>query len=467
MFNTDLLPWSLILQHLSGRLVQGDLTSRAWGVSTDSRTINKGNLFVALSGPHFDGRTFLSQAFERGAAGALISGPCSLDSIPASRIIIEVEDPLNALGDLARIWRKPFSVPVVGLTGSNGKTTTKEMLAGILEPTGSTLKNPGNLNNLVGLPLTLLGLGPEHRFAVLEMGMNRSGEIRRLSAIAAPTVGLITNIGPAHLEGLGSLEAIARAKGELFEALSSEDWAVVNQNDPRILELATVCRSQNITFGLDPRAEVRAEDIQPTSSGLDFWLCAQGHRRKIRLPLPGRHNVGNALAAAAAALVLGLSLDRIQEGLEGFSPPAQRLQIRVGSQGAHLLDDSYNANPASMEAALKTFQLLRQDQRGGLVLGDMLELGTWSKTAHGEIGNQVGRMGVDYLLTIGDQTPALRAEALQGNRPPGKAVHCRSLQELLEQLDRLIQAGDWILIKGSHGMGLATIVKGLQSEERG
>jgi UDP-N-acetylmuramoyl-tripeptide--D-alanyl-D-alanine ligase len=466
LFNTGLFPWSLILQHLSGRLVQGNLASRAWGVSTDSRTINKGNLFVALSGPQFDGRTFLSQAFERGASGALISGPCSLDSIPASKIIIEVEDTLNALGDLARNWRKPFSIPVVGLTGSNGKTSTKEMLAGILEPTATTLKNPGNLNNLIGLPLTLLGLGPEHRFAVLEMGMNRSGEIRRLSAIAGPTVGLITNIGPAHLEGLGSLEAIARAKGELFEALSPEDWAIVNQDDPRILELATVCRSRKITFGLDPLAEVRADDVQPTSSGLGFWLYARGHRRKIRLPLPGRHNVGNALAAAAAALVLGLSLDQIQQGLERFSPPQHRLEIRVGSQGVRLLDDSYNANPSSMAAALETFQLLRQEQRGGLVLGDMLELGAYSPQAHGEIGAQVGRLGVDYLVTIGEHTSTLRAKALQGSRPPVKAVHCGSLEELRERLGRLIAAGDWILIKGSHGMGLTTIAEALQAEEQ-
>ena len=262
MFDTGLLPWSLILKNLSGRLVQGDLNSQARGVSTDSRTIQKGNLFVALAGPHFDGRAFLPQAFERGAVGALISGRWSLDSIPDPRIIIEVDDTLQALGDLARFWRQPFSLPLVGITGSNGKTTTKEMLAGILEPSGPTLKNPGNLNNLIGLPLTLLGLGPEHRFAVLEMGMNRAGEIRRLSAIAGPTVGLITNIGPAHLEGLGSLEAIARAKGELFEALTREDWAVINQDDPRILELSTRCPSQKITFGLDPRAEVRAEEVR-------------------------------------------------------------------------------------------------------------------------------------------------------------------------------------------------------------
>ena len=467
MFDTALLPWSLILKNLPGRLVQGDFNSQARGVSTDSRTIQEGNLFVALAGPHFDGRAFLSQAFDRGAAGALISGPWSLDSIPDPGIVIEVDDTLQALGDLARIWRQPFSLPLVGITGSNGKTTTKEMLAGILESSGPTLKNPGNLNNLIGLPLTLLGLGPEHRFAVLEMGMNRSGEIRRLSAIAGPTVGLITNIGPAHLEGLGSLEAIARAKGELFEALTREDWAVINQDDPRVLELSTRCSSQKITFGLDPRAEVRAEEVRLNSAGLIFWLCAQGQRREIRLPLPGRHNVGNALAAAAAALVLGLSLDRIQGGLEGFSPPAHRLQIRIGSQGVHLLDDSYNANPASLKAALETFQLLRQEQRGGLVLGDMLELGASSRTAHQEIGTLVGRLGVDYLLTLGERTPALRDEALLGSRPPVQAIHCGSPKELLEQLNRLAQSGDWVLIKGSHGMGPSTVAEALQSEERG
>ena len=467
MFDTGLLPWSLILRNLPGRLVRGDLNSQARGVSTDSRTVQKGNLFVALAGPHFDGRAFLAQAFERGAVGALIFGPWSIDSKPAPGIIIEVDDTLRALGDLARLWREPFSLPLVGITGSNGKTTTKEMLAGILEPSGPTLKNPGNLNNLIGLPLTLLGLGPEHRFAVLEMGMNRSGEIRRLSAIAAPTVGLITNIGPAHLEGLGSLEAISRAKGELFEALSQRDWAVINQDDPRILELSTRCRSQKITFGLDSRAEVRAEEVRLDSTGLVFRLCAQGQRREIRLPLPGRHNVGNALAAAAAALILGFSLDRIQGGLEGFSPPDHRLQIRPGKRGAHLIDDSYNANPASLQAALTTFQSLRQDRRGGLVLGDMLELGGSSQTAHQELGTRIGGLGVDYLVTIGQYTPALMAEALKGNRPPAKAVHCSSPTEVLEQLDRLIQADDWVLIKGSHGMALETIAAALQSEDRG
>jgi len=467
VFNTGVLPWPQILLNLSGRLVQGDLAYPALGVSTDSRTIQPGNLFIALSGPHFDGRTFLSQAFEKGAAGAVVSGPYSRDLTPAHKIIIEVQDTLKALGDLAQLWRQRFSVPVIGLTGSNGKTTTKEMLAGILEPTGVTLKNPGNLNNLIGLPLTLLGLGPEHRFAVLEMGMNRSGEILRLSAIAVPTVGLVTNIGPAHLEGLGSLEAIARAKGELFEALTREDWAVINQDEPRILELSAACQSQKITYGLDPRAEVRADGIQPTASGLGFFLCFQGQRREIRLPLPGRHNVSNALAAAAAALVLGLSIDRIQRGLEGFSPPAHRLQIRPGRRGAHLLDDSYNANPASVQAALTTFQSLRQDRRGGLVLGDMLELGDSSQTAHQEIGTRIGGLGVDYLVTIGQYTPALMAEALKGNRPPAKAVHCSSPTELIEQVDPLIQAGDWVLIKGSHGMALETIAAALQSEERG
>ncbi len=284
MFNTGVLPWPRILSNLSGRLVQGDLALPALGVSTDSRTIQPDNLFVALVGPHFDGRAFVSQAFERGAAGAVVSGLFSWDAMPAQKIIIEVQDTLRALGDLAQLWRRRFSVPVIGLTGSNGKTTTKEMLAGILELTGATLKNPGNLNNLIGLPLTLLGLGLEHRFAVLEMGMNRSGEIRRLSAIAVPTVGLVTNIGPAHLEGLGSLEAIAQAKGELFEALTREDWAVINQDDPRILELSVACQSQKITYGLDPRAEVRAEGIKPTC--LRDWIYSLLSRTAPGNPAP-------------------------------------------------------------------------------------------------------------------------------------------------------------------------------------
>ena len=465
MFNTRDLTWPEIQRELPARLLQGDPVRPALGVSTDSRTTRPDNLFVALKGPHFDGRDYVVQALERGAAGALVTGPISLAGLPSEPLILEVADTLQALGRLAQIWRRRFSLPLIGLSGSNGKTTTKEMTAAILSGRGPALKNPGNLNNLIGLPLTLLTLGPEHRSGVLEMGMNRPGEIRRLAEIADPDVGLLTNIGPAHLEGLGSLEAVARAKGELLEALSAADWAILNRDDDWIMRVADRCPAQKIFFGLDPRAEVRAEEIHLTPEGTRFTLLYRGARQEIRLHLWGDHNVRNALGAAAACLALGLDQEQIRQGLESFSPPPQRFQIRTGLRGSHLIDDCYNANPASVKAALQTFQDLRRGRPGGLVLGDMLELGEFSASFHREIGRLVGDLGVDYLVTLGPEARLLSEEARRGTRPPRQTRSLDSLADVIAGLKDLIAAGDWVLIKGSHGMALEHVVRALSTEQ--
>jgi UDP-N-acetylmuramoyl-tripeptide--D-alanyl-D-alanine ligase len=465
LFNTRDLTWPEIQKELSGRLLQGDCSRPAIGVSTDSRNIQPGNLFIALKGPHFDGRAFVAQALERGAAAALVAGEFPRQDLPSEPAILQVEDTLEALGRLAQAWRRRFSLPLIGLSGSNGKTTTKEMTAAILGGLGPTLKNPGNLNNLIGLPLTLLTLGPEHRSGVLEMGMNRPGEIRRLAEIGDPDLGLLTNIGPAHLEGLGSLEAVARAKGELFEALSARDWAILNRDDEWIMRVSADCMAKKIHFGLDPQAEVRAEGICLTPAGTRFSLRYQGAQREIHLGLWGDHNVRNALGAAAVGLALGISLDRIRQGLETFPPPPQRFQIRPGLRGSQLIDDSYNANPASLKAALQTFQALRQGRSGGLVLGDMLELGEFAVSYHREIGRLVGDLGVDYLVTIGPLAKVLSEEALRGAQPPRQVRHEDSLGEVIESLKKWIGAGDWILIKGSHGMALENVVRALAAEQ--
>lgn len=464
MFNTDKLAWDELISGLSGRLIQGKLTCKASGVSTDTRSLMPENLFVALKGPRFNGHAHVLQAFEKGAAAVLVSESFPKGMVPADKGVIEVEDTLKALGDLAGLWRRKFPVTLIGISGSNGKTSTKEMLAAILELEGPTLKNPGNLNNWIGLPLSLFFLNEDHRFAVMEMGMNHSGEIARLCQIAQPSVGLLTNVGPAHLEAFGTLEAVAKAKGELFEALEQDHWAVTNVDDQRIKELARICRARKITFGLAPEAEVRAEALEISDRGVRFRILFQGEE-EVFLPVQGEHNVSNALGAAATALALGLSLQKVKQGLEHFHLPEHRLQIRKGLWGLRLIDDTYNANPASMKVALKAFDSLRQGKRGGLLLGDMLELGDQALEAHRELGRLIGEMGVDYLLCLGPLSEEVLKEAQKAVRPPLKVFGVMNSKEIIDLLPGIVREGDWVLIKGSHGMDMEAIVRALEDQK--
>lgn len=462
MFSTDKLGWEELITGISGRLIQGDLGRKAAGISTDTRTLRPGDLFVALKGPRFDGHHYIPQAFEKGASAVLVSEP--VKGLLPEQVVIQVNDTLSALGDLSGLWRGKFPVTLIGISGSNGKTTTKEMLATILGQVGPTLKNPGNLNNTIGLPLSLFALNEGHRFAVMEMGMNHLGEIARLCRIAKPSVGLLTNIGPAHLEGLGSLSMVAKAKGELFEALESDHLALVNYDDPRIRDLAESCRALKITFGLHPEAEVRADQLIVTSQGIRFQIFFKGEKAEILLPIQGEHNTSNALGAAATALALGLSLEKVRQGLEGFKPPEHRLEIKKGIKGSWLIDDTYNANPASLKAALKAFESLRQGKRGGLVLGDMLELGDQTIEAHRELGRLIGEMGVETLVTLGPFSLELLSEALKGLRPPRKTLGTQSQKEIIDYLVNLIQEGDLLLFKGSHGMDMEAVVRALEDQ---
>ncbi|MGA3083347.1 MAG: UDP-N-acetylmuramoyl-tripeptide--D-alanyl-D-alanine ligase [Thermodesulfobacteriota bacterium] len=464
MFSTDELVWDELISGLSGRLIQGDLEGKASGVSTDTRTLKAGDLFIALKGPRFNGHDHVRQAFEKGAAAVLVSELTEPGILPADKLVIQVKDTLSALGDLASLWRRKFPVTLIGISGSNGKTTTKEMLAAILEQEGPTLKNPGNMNNWIGLPLSLFSLDGGHRFAVMEMGMNHSGEIARLCQIARPSVGLLTNIGPAHLEGLGTLSAVARAKGELFEALEPDHWGVVNWDDPRIRDLARTCKARKITFGQATEAQVRADRLSLTDRGTRFRILFQGEE-EIFLPIQGAHNISNALGAAATALALGLSLERVRQGLKDFQLPEHRLQIKKGILGVRLIDDTYNANPASMKAALNVFQSLRQGTRGGLVLGDMLELGNQSSEAHKEIGRMIGTMGVDYLLGLGPFSEEMLTEAQSGLNPPQKAFWASDHKKTIDLLRGIIREGDWLLVKGSHGLDMESIVRVLEEQE--
>jgi len=456
----DQLSVETVLAVTKGVLMQGNAGTSFTGVSTDSRSIKAGELFFALRGEHFDGHRFLAEAIERGGTGAVVDQ--EVDS-PADRAValMRVADTLQALGDLAHHWRKRHPIPVVAVVGSNGKTTTKEMAAAILGKKYKVMKNAGNLNNLIGLPLSLLQMNSTDGAAILEMGMNRRGEILRLTEIAEPDLGILTNIAPAHVEGLGSIEGIMEAKGELLKGMGARGRFIFNADDPRVVQLSKVFQGACQSFGIENRADWMATDIRTRKDGVSFQLQGPAGKTSVSLQLLGRHQVYNALAAAAAAFHLGAAIDDIKEGLEGFAPPAMRMELVTLGKGIKVINDAYNANPRSMEAAL----LALQEQAGGrkiAVLGDMWELGAYAEQAHRELGRSVKEYGVDFLMLLGRFAPLVAQGAEQAGMDPrnisiGKDHHAVGLH-----LSRIARKGDWVLIKGSRIMRMEEIIKELR-----
>ncbi|MCA1905505.1 MAG: UDP-N-acetylmuramoyl-tripeptide--D-alanyl-D-alanine ligase [Desulfarculus sp.] len=436
------------------------------GVSTDSRTIAPGQLFVALAGPNFDGHAFVPQALAEGAAAALVRAGYAAPPEMTGACLLRVPDTLRALGDLAGAWRREQSAIVAGLTGSNGKTSTKEMLAAILQQRHRVLKTQGNLNNLIGLPLTLLGLGPEHTACVVEMGMSALGEIARLTEIAAPELGLITNVGPAHLGPLGSLANIAQAKTELFRGLDPAATALVNLDDPWLAPWADKLACRVVTFGGHERAMVRCGDVSALGGRLAFslWLPTEDPIR-VRLAAPGRHNVMNACAAAAAALVMGQDGATIREGLESFAPVKGRLEQKRGFFGFWVLDDTYNANPASLAAGLAALKDVAGGRPMGLILGDMLELGPTSPQLHRLCGRQAAEAGCRLVLALGQQAQEVAAGAREGGLRPEAALAFADRLELIEAAQELFEEDEVVLVKGSRSMGMERVVKALTTGE--
>jgi UDP-N-acetylmuramoyl-tripeptide--D-alanyl-D-alanine ligase len=435
-----------IARMTGGRLSPATARGTVTGVSTDSRTIHPGDLFVPLRGPNFDGHEFLMQAVRRGAAACLSEDVLAGYPVP----VIGVHNTLTALGDLAASYRRAFPGPVVAVTGSSGKTTTKDMLHAILALHGPGLATEGNFNNLVGLPLTLFKMMPSHRWAVLEMGMSARGEIARLAEIAAPGVGIVTNIGPAHLEGLQTLEGVARAKGELFAALPSGGTAVINADDDRVRELPVANGVQRLWFGLNPAATVRAETIRSDGEGVNFELILPNGRYPVKLAVPGRHNVANALAAAAAALVLEIPAELIVRGLQTFRARAGRMETVRLADGSLLLDDSYNANPLAVKAALEA---LAESGTGRkiAVLGDMLELGEAAADLHREVGAAVASRA-DYLIVLGAQAEATAAGARTAGMAADRVRVVADHEAAIAMVRTWLRPGDSILVKGSRGM---------------
>lgn len=429
------------------------------GLTTDTRAIAQGQLFVALAGERFDAHDFLAAAVQAGAAGLLVSDE---QRLPAGVPAVLVADTRLALGQLAAAWRAQFTLPLIAVTGSNGKTTTKEMIASILETAypGAVLATRGNFNNDIGLPLTLLGLHAGHRAAVVEMGMNQPGEIAYLTQLARPTVALVNNAQRAHLQGMGDLAEIAREKGSIFTGLAAAGVAVFNADDaqsPVWQAQVDAARQRPLRFAVNQPAEVRGT---LTQQGLDFLLALQtpAGEAQLVLPVPGRHNAVNALAATAACLAAGIALPQVAAGLQSFRGVKGRLQRRQGQQGAQILDDTYNANPDSVRAGIDV--LASTIGKKILVLGDMGEIGEGSHQCHDEIGGYAKSQGVDRLYALGEAS----AQAVRNFGEGGR--HFCNIDKLIAAVQKELAADTTVLVKGSRFMRMERVADALVAEEQ-
>lgn len=438
---------------VQGRLLGKDRTFT--GCNIDSRAVKPGELFIALRGAARDGHDFVDAARERGAAAALVERDAAY-GLP----VIQVDDARQQAGALAGHWRAKFDLPVIAVTGSNGKTTVKEMLRSILAENAPVLSTQGNYNNDIGAPLTLFNLGREHRFAVVEMGANHAGEILWLSRIAKPTVGLITLCAPAHLEGFGSIEGVARAKAEIYQGLLPGGTAVINSDDD-YADLWRECARDHrqLTFGMKEGAAVTAANVVMdfARGGAGFELAHAGERVKATLALPGRHNVMNALAAAAGCIAVGVSLEQTAAGLEKMRPVKGRLQPRRGLRGMRILDDAYNANPVSLQAALEAATAAPGE--AWLALGDMGELGAGAAGFHEEAGRRARDLGVARLYALGELAAAAVEQFGAGAR------HFRRAEDLADALRREARPGVTLLVKGSRFMAMERVANALAEED--
>jgi UDP-N-acetylmuramoyl-tripeptide--D-alanyl-D-alanine ligase len=456
-----------VVRAITGEQVGGNPETVFAGLSTDSRAISGGELFWALKGEKYDGHDFATEALRRGASGVLAHREFALALAQATAsVVIGVKDSLKSLGDLAKWWRQQHAVQVAAITGSAGKTTTKEMAACILETRARTLKNTGNFNNLIGLPLTLLQLEESHGLAVLEMGMNRPGEIARLTDIADPNLGLITKIGKAHLEGVGDIMGVARAKVEMLESMSPDGQMILNGDDPILMMVAAPFRKRAIRYGLGSENNLRAEKIENHGrDGTSFDLLYQGKTTHMRINVPGTHQVLNALAAAAIAICLGQPPEQITWALGRFKGVDGRFQFFSLPGGVNLVDDTYNANPSSLRAALESILGLAGDPVKVIVgLGDMLELGDEAEPAHREAGYMVAELGFRFLMAMGDHAGLMIEGAVEAGFPRERALVVGSHEEMVERIKGMMRRGDYILLKGSRRMRLEQVSNALRNQ---
>jgi len=448
-----------VLDGTGGRLLKKGRETNFRGGCVDSRTAKAAQLFFALKGEKADGHDFAAEAVKKGAAGVVLER--EVEGLSPEISVIIVSNVLVALQNLARRIREKSPVDVIGITGSTGKTTTKEAITQVLSSRFSTLKNIENQNNEIGLPLTLLGLKESHQVAVLEMGMYALGEIRALVEIAQPRVGVVTNVNCTHIERLGSLERIAQAKAELVEGLPPDGIAILNGDDPMVKAIASKTAAQVLTFGLNRECDVWADEIDSKgSAGLSFQLHSGVHSQRMVTPLVGRHSVYIALAAAAVGLAKGLSWEAIGAGLAKGVVARRRLAIKSLASGVTLVDDSYNASPASMLAAMDVVSEL-EGARKILVLGDMLELGELSQSAHEETGRQAAVVA-DLLVTVGRRALGIAQGARRSGLGSESVFSFGSNTEAASFLRPMLKGGDVVLVKGSRGMKMEEIVEGIE-----
>ena len=457
-------PWTIeaVLKATGGALHAGRRDATFGGIAIDSRTIAPDELFVAIAGDTHDGHRFVDDVLDRGVKGVVAVSDKRGD-LPMARMAqngiacVCVTDTVQALGDLARFNRQRGPLTVAAVTGSNGKTSTRLLTEGVVAQRFSVLATRGNLNNHIGLPLTLLRLAPEHQAAVLELGMNHAGEIAYLGDICRPDIGVITNVAPAHLEGLGSIENVARAKGELLTAIRPGGTAVLNADDPLVRALADGLARPVLFFGTAAEAAVRAEAVRRSGEGVAFTLITPGGRAEVILATPARVMVANALAAAAVGHLMDIAVEEIARGLADFTPQAGRMGIRTPGRGIRLLDDTYNANPASMAAAIETLGRMGAGRRTLAVLGDMLELGEQSAALHQSIGERVAAAGIDQLYAVGRFAAAM-CDGAQSKGMAADRIFCGDKAAIEDLLRQHLRDGDLILVKGSRGMAMETFV---------
>lgn len=462
------IPWteSQVLEATGGRRICGTGACSFSGISIDSRTIAPGELFVAIRGERLDGHAFVADVQEKGVSGFVVTEQM-ISQMPVERWVetgvfcAAVPETTSALGALAAFHRERAGVRVIAITGSNGKTTTRAMTAAVMERCHRILATQGNFNNEIGLPLTLFRLEADHEWAVVELGMNHAGEIRRLARICRPDVGIITNVGPAHLKDLGSLEGVAAAKGELWDEMGRNATAILNVDDPNCCRLAEKRLFRVVGFGLDESADIRGLALETTTSGVSFILRLPEIELPVHLRVPGRFMVLNALAAAAAGWVAGIPSKEIVRGIEGFQPVSGRMGVTETRRRITLVNDTYNANPHSMRAAIEAFAALRGEGRGVLVLGDMFELGESAYSLHRSVGEWAAESGVCRLCVTGEFAPAyLDGASKQGMTPADMISGTKAA--LVEDLKQYLAEGDWVLVKGSRGMAMETVFNELR-----
>ena len=465
------LTWDELCAATGARLHSGKIAGAAVipQITTDTRKISDGDLFIALRGENFDGADFAADALAKGAAAVLVAEPISADVQKALKkvkgAVLTVKDTLAAYQAIAHAWRMKFDIPVVAITGSNGKTTTKDLTAAVLSARGTVCRTAANYNNEVGLPLTLLGMTGGDIAAVVEIGMRGLGQIAALAPVAAPSIGIVTNVCEVHMELLGSIENIAKAKAELVQAIPTGGTVILNADDARVAAMRSLAADgvRVLTYGIGADADVRAEALRLTSDGSQFMVTWNNERHDYSIPLAGRHNVSNALAALAAGFVLGYTPQEMQTGLKRLAVTKMRYEVHeVGAWT--FINDAYNASPSSMAAALETTANLYEGRKIA-VLGDMLELGDAAEEAHRRIGRRVAELGFAALVTYGSQSRWIHTAAEAAGCPVCR--HAETHEAAAEHLRSLLRDGDTVLFKGSRGMKMEAVIALLTGEEAG